>query len=139
MPDTQSSGSGYSSAVAEGLGFAIPSNTARTVSEQIIQKGYFTRPDLGVRWVDIVPTIASRYGLPVEWGAYVREVSSGGPADQAGIESGDIITRIGDHPIGENTSFLNALFNYAPGQKIQVEFNRDGKTMTVTATLREMK
>ena len=52
-------GNGYSSAVAEGLGFSIPANTARTVADQIIQKGYFARPDLGIQSVDVVPSIAS--------------------------------------------------------------------------------
>ena len=132
-------GNGYNSAVAEGLGFSIPANTARTVSDQIIQKGYFTRPDIGVSWVDIVPLIASRYDLPVQWGAYVRDVSAGGPAAQAGIQPGDILTRVGDYAIAENTSFLNALFHYSPGQEVPVELIRDGKTLKVTVTLVEMK
>ena len=132
-------GNGYSSAVAEGLGFAIPINTARAVADQIIQKGYFTRADLGIRWVDIIPSIAARYDLPVQWGAYIRAISTGGAAQQAGLAQGDIITKIGEHAIDENTSFLNALFNYAPGQKVTVELVRNGKPMTVTVTLREMK
>ena len=132
-------GNGYSSAVAEGLGFSIPANTARTVSEQIIQKGYFARPDLGVNWVDIIPSIATRYDLPVQWGAYVREVSVGGPAQQAGILANDIITRVGDHAIGESSSFLNALFYYKPGEKVAIEVKRSGSTLTLTATLREMR
>jgi serine protease Do len=132
-------GNGYSSAVAEGLGFAIPINTARAVADQIIQKGYFTRADLGIRWVDIIPSIAARYDLPVQWGAYVRAISAGGAAQQAGLAQGDIITKIGEHAIDEKTSFLNALFNYAPGEKVTVELVRNGKPMTVTVTLREMK
>jgi len=132
-------GNGYSSAVAEGLGFAIPINTARVVAEQIIEKGYFARPDMGIRWVDIIPSIAARYDLPVQWGGYVRSLTSGGPAQQAGLAQGDIITRIGDYDIAENTSFLNALFHYAPGQKVTVEFLRDTKKMSVTVNLREMQ
>jgi serine protease Do len=132
-------GNSYSSAVAEGLGFSIPANDARTVADQIIQKGYFARPDLGIQSVDVVPSIATRYDLPVQWGAYVRAVSSGSPAEQAGIQPGDIITKVGDHAIGENVSFLNALFFYTPGQKVPIELNRNGKTMTVTANLRQMQ
>ena len=132
-------GNGYSSAVAEGLGFAIPTSTAKVVSSQIIQKGYYTRSDLGVSWVDILPSIAARYDLPVQWGAYIRSVASGSPAEQAGLAQGDIITKIGDHAINENSSFLNALFNYAPGEKVTVEYNRNGKSASVSVTLREMK
>jgi 2-alkenal reductase len=132
-------GSGYGSAVAEGLGFAIPANTARTIAEQIIQKGYFARPDLGVSWIAITSSIAGRYGLPVQWGAYINRVYSGGPAAQAGIQPGDILTKIGDINLDENTSFVNALFRHAPGDQIQIELVRNRKKMTVTVTLREMQ
>jgi serine protease Do len=132
-------GSSYSGSVAEGLGFAIPANTAKAVADQIIQKGYYTRPDLGLSWVDILPSIATRYDLPVQWGAYVRSLTAGGPAERAGIQQGDIITQIGDHAISENTSFLNALFYYSPGQKVSVTFLRDGTSRTVDVTLLEMK
>ncbi len=132
-------GSGYGSAVAEGLGFAIPANTARTIAQQIIQKGYFARPDLGVSWIAISSSIADRYGLPVQWGAYINRVYSGGPAAQAGIKQGDILTKIGDISLDENTSFVNALFRYSPGDQIQIELVRNQKKMNVTVTLREMQ
>ncbi len=132
-------GNGFNSAVAEGLGFSIPANTARAVAGQIIQKGRFTRPDLGVDYVDIVPSIALRYDLPVQYGAYIRDATAGGPAQLAGIQQGDIITKVGEHAIGENSSFLNSLFYYQPGAKITIELMRNGKTLKVTATLREMQ
>lgn len=125
-------------AIAEGLGFAIPANTARMISEQIIQKGYFARPDLGVRTVSVTPAIAARYGLPVQWGAFVSEVENGGPAALAGIEAGDIIVRIGERAIGANMSFYNALFAYAPGDTVEVEMLRGTQTRMVEVQLREM-
>lgn len=126
------------SAIAEGLGFAIPSNTARMISEQIIQKGYFARPDLGVRTVSVSPAIAARYGLPVQWGAFVSEVESGSPAAAAGIETGDIIVRIGERQIGANLSYYNALFAYAPGDTVEVEIVRGTQNQTLNVQLREM-
>ncbi len=132
-------GSGNTSTVAEGLGFAIPANTARLIGEQIIQKGYFARPDMGITSVSITPSIARRYRLPVDYGAYVTDTVQNGPADQAGIQVDDIITRIGDAEFNENTSFYNALFKYAPGDTVPVEIIRDGQKMTVNVTLREMK
>jgi serine protease Do len=128
---------GNGGAVAEGLGFAIPANTARIIGEQIITKGYFARPDMGISSLDINPAIATRYGLPVDYGAYVSRVSSGGPADQAGIEPGDIITRIGQYAFNQNTSFVNALFRFAPGDRVDVELVRGDQRSTVPVTLRE--
>ncbi len=130
-------GSG-SSAIAEGLGFAIPSNTALLISRQIIAKGHFSRPYMGVSIQQIDPSIASRYDLPVQWGAYVTRVGSGSPADQAGIQEGDIIVRIGSQTIDENTQFINALFAYQPGDRVEVELVRNNQKQVVQVALTEM-
>ncbi len=68
--------------VAEGLGFAIPMNTAQAVAQQIIQKGYFSRPYMGISFQPISPAIADRYSLPAQWGVYITKVSAGSPAEQ---------------------------------------------------------
>ncbi|MEJ5241883.1 MAG: trypsin-like peptidase domain-containing protein [Anaerolineales bacterium] len=130
-------GSYGSSTVAEGLGFAIPSNTVRFVVTQIIEKGYFARPYLGVSWQSITPSIARRYRLAVEWGAYVTQVTANSPADQAGLRRGDIILQIGDHPIDATHSFLNALFAYRPGDRVAVKFWREGQVLEVQVQLAE--
>lgn len=132
-------GSGYGSAIAEGLGFAIPSNTISIIAEQIIQKGYFARPYLGVKWQAINPRIAQRYNLPVEWGAYVFEVLSGSPADLGGIKPDDIIIRIGEDSLDEDNSFVNALYTYQSGEIVVIEIMRDNKSQEVTVTLGESK
>ena len=125
-------------AVAEGLGFAIPVNTARAVADQIIQKGYFSRPYLGIRWQTITPDIAAVYNLPVQWGIYVTRVVDGSPADKASLRQGDIITRIGEVSLDETHSFINALFLYKPGDQVAVELVRDGERLQVQVTLGEM-
>ena len=130
----RSSGSG---SVAEGLGFAIPANTARAVAEQIMQKGYFSRPYLGVRYQSITPNVAARYGLPVEWGAYITDVIDGSPASQAGLRPDDIITRVGDIALDETHSYINTLFLYKPGDQLTVEVVRSRKTVEVQVTLGE--
>ncbi|MFH2039668.1 MAG: trypsin-like peptidase domain-containing protein [Chloroflexota bacterium] len=127
--------SGYGNAVAEGLGFAIPSNTARIISEQIITNGSFARPNLGITWQAINPSIANRYGLGTDWGAYVTGVTSGGPGDKAGIREGDIIVRVGEDDISETLSFVNALFRYQPGDTIEVKILRNDKTRILSMTL----
>jgi serine protease Do len=130
----RSSGTG---AVAEGLGFALPVNTAKAVATQIIQKGYFSRPYIGTRWQTINPAIAMRYNLPVSWGAYVTEVVANSPASQAGLRQGDIITKIGDVSIDETHSFIDALFQYKPGDKVSVEVARGNQIIQVDMTLGE--
>lgn len=131
-------GDGMSSAIAEGLGFAIPSNTARLISEQIIQKGYFARPYLGVRIQHINPAIAERYDLAVDWGAYVVEVGNSSPASRAGVRIGDIITRIGEKELNETTQFINALFAYQPGDSVEVEVMRDSDRIVLKIQLIEL-
>ena len=123
--------------VAEGLGFAIPVSTARAVAEQIIAKGYVSRPYLGIRWQLISPDVARAYDLPVTWAIYVTDVVAGGPASQADLRPGDLITRIGDVTIDENHSYINALFQYKPGDQVTLEVVRDGKTLQVQVTLGE--
>ena len=124
-------------AVAEGLGFAIPSNTAQVISDQIIRDGYFARPYLGIRWQPISPSLAAQYDLPVEWGAYITSVSSGSPAAAGGLETGDIIVRIGDTTIDEDHSFVNALFASSPGEKVTLEVVRNGENLQLSVTLGE--
>lgn len=124
-------------AVAEGLGFAIPSNTAQVISDQIIRDGYFARPYLGIRWQPISPSLAAQYDLPVEWGAYITSVSSSSPAAAGGLETGDIIIRIGDTIIDEEHSFVNALFASSPGEKVILEIVRDGENLQLSVTLGE--
>jgi serine protease Do len=125
-------------AIAEGLGFAIPANAVNMVAEQIIQKGYFSRPYLGVSIQAVNPRLASIYELGAQWGAYVSRLDRNGPAYRAGIRSGDIITRIGDKQLGENVSYYNALFAYSPGQTVTVEVVREKNTITLNVTLAEM-
>ena len=132
-------GSGFGSAVAEGLGFAIPANTARVVAEQIIKQGYVARPYLGIRWQPVTPQLAQAYQLPVEWGAYIFDITSGSPASKVDFQKGDIITRIGDITLDENHSFTNALFNYAPGDTIQIEVIRGRQSHEVEVTLGETR
>lgn len=124
-------------AIAEGLGFAIPANTARAVSGQIIQQGYFSRPYLGIRWQPITPGIARSYNLPVDWGAYVTNILAGSPAAGVNIRQGDIITRIGDVSLDESHSYINALFTYQPGDKIAIELVRNGRNVQLEVTLGE--
>jgi serine protease Do len=129
--------SGDSGAIAEGLGFAIPANTARAVAEQIMQKGYFSRPYLGIRWQSISPDIAAAYNLPVKWGAYVTDVTANSPAGKAGLQTDDIIVQIGDIPVDDTHSYINVLFQYKPGDQVTVVVLRNGQRLNLQVTLGE--
>jgi 2-alkenal reductase len=127
--------SSNSGTVAEGLGFAIPSNTAQAVASQIITNGYVSRPYMGISWQWITPQISMAYRLPVEWGVYVSAVESGSPADQGGIQRGDIITSIGGVALNSDNTYINTLFNHQPGETVTVEVNRNGKTKSLEIKL----
>lgn len=127
--------SGASGDVAEGLGFAIPSNTIQVLANQIIEKGSIARPNLGIRWQWVTPDIADAYGLPVQYGVYITRLDAGGPAAQAGLRRGDIITRIGQIDLDAQHPYMNALFTYTPGQTIPIRVNRGGKTLDINVTL----
>lgn len=125
------------SGTAEGLGFAIPASAARAVAEQIIQKGYFSRPYLGISFQTINPEIAMRYNLPAQYGAFISKIAENSPASKAGLQRGDIITAVGGVPIDENHAYLNILFTFKPGDEITIKFIRDGQEKEVQVILGE--
>lgn len=123
-----------SSTVVEGLGFAVPSTSVRAVADQLIANGSVARPYMGIRYQTIDPTVARRYNLPVEWGVYIASIDPQGPAAQAGLQTGDIITQIGDFPLDENRPYLNALFNYSPGDTVTLKVARGAEILNFTLT-----
>lgn len=125
-------------AIAEGLGFAIPVNTAREVAEQIIQKGYVSRPYLGIRWQLVTPRVAAIYNLGVEWGVYITQVFANSPAAKAGLRRGDIIVQIGEVNLDERHSYINALYRYQPGDEVDVIVWREGRLLTLKVKLEEI-
>lgn len=128
----RSSGSG---AVAEGLGFAIPSNTVAAISSQLIKTGHFSRPSMGITWQTLSPMLSARYGLPVEYGIYITGIIANGPAAEAGLQVGDIITRVGDVQLDDTHSFINELFKYEAGSQVSITYLRNGNANQVTVTL----
>jgi 2-alkenal reductase len=125
--------------VAEGLGFAIPVNTAQAIAQQIIQKGYFARPYLGISFQPINPEIADRYNLPAQWGVYVTRVDTNSPASKAGLQEGDIITKVGDIALDETHSYVNTLFTFKPGDQVILNVLRAGNDTQIQITLGEAK
>jgi len=128
-------GTGAGAPVAEGLGFAIPSNVVEEVTQQLIEHGHVRRPYLGVEWVPITPRVASAYNLPVQFGAYVQDVQPGSPADTGGLQQGDILTTIDDQAIDEDNNLVTILMRFDPGESVQMTVVREQEEVTLNVTL----
>ena len=122
---------------AQGLGFAIPINLAQDVVEQLLTTGRITRAFLGIGMADIEPEVARQFRLPVTEGIVVTTVGQGTPAARAGLQPGDIITRLGDTPIRQGGDLRRALRERRPGDMVSITVLREGATRTVSARLIE--
>jgi serine protease Do len=126
---------------AQGIGFAIPINEAKQELSQVQNTGNISRPYLGVRYVPITPAFATDNNLPVTNGAYVSGDSSapavvaGSPAANAGLQNGDIITKVGGQSINQTNTLSVLIGQHKVGDKVQLTYIRSGKTQTVTVTL----
>jgi serine protease Do/serine protease DegQ len=120
-----------------GIGFAIPSNMATSVMDQLIEFGEVRRGLLGVNIYTVTPDIAEAYGVENQQGALVSQVVPGSAADKAGIVPGDIITQVNDEKIKSATELRNAIGLLRIGDKAELEIVRDGDTRRITAVLGE--
>jgi 2-alkenal reductase len=120
---------------ADGLGFAITSETVQQIMTILIAEGKVSRPYFGVSYEELNPLVAAAYGLPVEQGILVTNVPSGGPAREGGIVEGDIITSINGQQIDREHPFVNQLYQLHPGDTIDVEVYRRTTDETLTFNL----
>jgi serine protease Do len=120
-----------------GLGFAIPSNMARTVVEQLINTGQVRRGQLGVVALRIPSEEATRMGVTQGPGVVVYQVQSGSGADRAGLRAGDVITALNGEAINDPNTFRNKIASTPPGSEITLTVKRAGREQQVRATLGE--
>lgn len=129
------------SAEGSNLGFAIPISSVKGLLKTVIEHGYVARSYAGVRYLNITPDIAAEYDLPVTSGAYLSTdsgeptVIENSPAAEAGLEAGDIITKVNGVPIGRSGSFSSLLGEYAPGDTVQLDILRNGESKSLKLTL----
>ena len=123
---------------AEGIGFAIPSNTVRYVADQLIANGRVARPYLAIDYVAITPRLAALYRLPVDYGLYIQRVGRGSTVEQAGMQPGDILLSLAGEKLDERTPLIRALSHHQVGDRLAAEFWRDGATQTSDVTLEEL-
>ncbi|CDP52714.1 Do family serine endopeptidase [Paradevosia shaoguanensis] len=122
-----------------GIAFAIPASTIKPIVQQLIDKGTVTRGFLGVQIQDVTHDIANSVGLKTAKGALVTQPSEGGPAQKAGINSGDIITAVDGTPIDNALALSRTIANKAPETKVELTLWRNGKEEKVTVTLDTLK
>jgi 2-alkenal reductase len=130
-------GGSFGGSIAEGLGFAVASNTVGAISKQLITNGRVDRPYLGITWQPVTPRIARVYNLPVPWGIFITNVVDGSAADIGGLQFGDIIVMVDDIPLDGEHPFINILYSYQPGDTITAKVDREGQKQIVTITLGE--
>lgn len=140
---------GMNTAVAEanGIGFAIPVNDVRAVLESVERFGEIVRPYIGVRYIDVNAEMAEEFDLPAENGAYLQDdlqnrtlaVVPNGPADKAGLQSGDLIVSVGGTDISENVSLQMIVSKLEVGDEVEVEFYRNLKLNTVQLELEKLE
>src|ERR1041384_6811298 len=120
-----------------GLRFAVPSNMARTVMEQLIKTGRVRRGQLGITVLKIPSEEASKLGVTEGAGVVVYQVQPGSAADRAGLKQGDVITALNGTTITDPTTFRNMIAGNAPGTEVTLTMKRDGSERQVRATLGE--
>jgi len=120
---------------AENLGFVIPINSVKPVLEQYVATGRIIRPFLGIAYAVVDQTTAVLEGLPQ--GIFVRQIVAGSPAEKAGLEVRDIITKFGGYALKDGTTLAGVIGKFKVGQSVELEVRRNGKTIKLKATLVE--
>jgi serine protease Do len=124
---------------AQGIGFAIPINTAKNVIRQIIEKGSVTLGWVGVTIAELTPQIASSLGIDEIDGVLIQDVLPGEPADRAGLKSYDIVTQVNGKTIATGRDFLVNVGNLPIGKEASFKILRDGKSKTLGVVVAKRK
>ena len=136
----------------EGVGFAVPVDAVKRSLDMLREEGEARYAYLGVSSVGLFPQLVDRFNLDVEKGAWVQEVTSGGPADEAGIRGGgspvvfqateyqpggDVITKVDGQPVDDSADLASRIAAFEPGREVPLEVHRDGETRQIEVRLAE--
>ncbi|MBA7521389.1 Serine protease Do-like HtrB [subsurface metagenome] len=121
----------------EGMGYAISIDTALPIIEDLVTTGYVIRPWLGVGLYTVDEGVATRFGLAVNQGTLITEVALNSPADEAGLEPGDVIVKFSDGEITSIDDLIQGIRAAQIGQKVEITYWRDDTRYTTHATLIE--
>lgn len=122
-----------------GIGFAIPSNLAQHVMDQLKKYGHVIRGWLGVEIQEVTPDLAQSFGLSKPEGALVASITKGGPAEKAGILRGDVIIKYDDKTVNSEHQLPVMVADTPVGKEVKVEVIRNGKHETLTVKIGELK
>jgi serine protease Do len=128
---------------AQNIGFSIPINDVTGLIKSVEQTGKLEQPYLGIEYVPLSTAVAQQYNLKIDNGAYIPSSSAigtssiiaGGPAANAGLKEGDIITKVNGVSVNQTTSLTSILDKLSVGQKITLTVVRNSKTFSIKATL----
>jgi serine protease Do len=115
-----------------GIGFDIPADVVQKISNQLIDHGKIVRGYLGASMQGVTEEVAESMGLKSKKGALVAQVTAGGPASKAGLQTGDLVTRINGHEVESSTDLTRQVASVSPGQDIRLSVLREGRMQEVT-------
>ena len=118
-----------------GIGFAIPTSTARHVMESLIRDGQVRRGWIGVEPRDLTPEMAQTLSLPISQGVLITGVLQSGPASEAGIRPGDVVVRVADRPVTNTAELLTAVAALPPRSEASIGIQRGGQSLEVKVTV----
>ena len=121
--------------IAQGLGFAVSSNTIRDIANELIKNGQVVRGFIGISYLPLTPRQAISLGLSGTAGITVQQVVAGSPAASAGIRVGDVITKVNDQAIDQDHPLTSIMLKTRPGDKVRLTVIRGGQTQIVELTL----
>lgn len=122
---------------SHGIGFAIPADLARGVMQQLVESGQVVRGWLGIAGQDITPQVAHAYALKAKKGVLISGILEDGPADKAGLQPGDIITRINETELTSAFEILNLVATMQPGTRAQIHALRGSEKLELLAVIQE--
>ncbi len=122
----------------QGIGFAIPTDLARGVMVSLIEHGKVTRGYLGVRIQSLDPLLVKEFNLKNNQGALIGEVEANGPADKAGLKTGDVVLEYNGHKVTDSQHLRLEVAETAPGDRVPVVVLRDGSTKTIEVKVKEL-
>jgi serine protease Do len=128
----------HGSGGSQGIGFAVPANLARQVMDQILKNGKVVRAYLGILPQDVTPTMAKAFGEKDAKGVVVGDVTPSSPAQENGIERGDIILELNGKPVNDSNQLRNSISMMPPGTSVKLKTLRNGSERDVTVKLAEM-
>ncbi|HVX29680.1 MAG TPA: trypsin-like peptidase domain-containing protein [Nitrolancea sp.] len=120
---------------AQGIGFAIAIDTAKKIANEIVTTGHATHPFVGVNYLALSPAAAAQLNISATQGALIESIVPGSPAEDAGLQKNDVVTKIDGKELTTESAFAETVDSHKPGDVITLTVERNGQEMTIKVTL----